>query len=480
MPDEAIGTSIDPAVILGELLEKLRDPAVAPPSDAAAEAAIELCGQLAAHLRMMSLKPSPGLVMMQVTAADGPAAEAEPNAGAGTCCATAAACTCAASEAGTDSACVTSESDSDHTSTLSRSRPSARARARLLRRRQEQGQQEQEQEQHGQQQLLQGASTGPADLQWQQWQWQWQGIGTHTHAPGQPLPRLQEHQVQQEEHFRSSLWNGGWVMAPVALAVPMAVPMAAPMASPSPPYHPYDPRRPAATSSAQQPQRLRHARDKPPRVRAPPSEAAFQQQLWSGGWQMVPLQEEPSSETPGRAQSGQPRWRGTPPTQPPTEPPAEPPQPPTRPPQPPTQPPEEQQQQQQQQQQGAHGQPGQQGEEEVYIVQQQQQQRHEKQQQQRHEKQQQQRPLHEKQPLDGEQGAADGGARDPGDLPACREEGSPEAIQTRPRGGEPEPPQGLPQGEREDANEEEEAPRGGREVVEGGGSEPSSEAWSEA
>ena len=470
MPDEAIGTSIDPAVILGELLEKLRDPAVAPPSDAAAEAAIELCGQLAAHLRM-SLN-SPGLVMMQVTAADGPAAEAEPNAGAGTCCAPAAACTCAASEAGTDSACVTSESDSDHTSTHSRSRPSARARARLLRRRQEQGQQEQEQEQHGQQQLLQGASTGPADLQWQQWQWQWQGIGTHTHAPGQPLPRLQEHQVQQEEHFRSSLWNGGWVMAPVALAAPMAVPMAAPMA-PSPPYHPYDPRRPAATSSAQQPQRLRHARDQPPRVRAPPSEAAFQQQLWSGGWQMVPLQEEPSSETPARAQSGQPRWRGKPPTQPPTEPPAEPPQPPTRPPQPPPQPPEEQQQQQQQ---GAHGEPGQQGEEEVYIVQQQQQQRHEKQQQ--------QRPLHEKQPRDGDQGAADGGARDPGDLPACREEGSPEAIQTRPRGGEPEHPQGLPQGlpqgEREDANEEEEAPRGGREVVEGGGSEPSSEAWSEA
>jgi hypothetical protein len=312
---------------------------------------------------------------------------------------------CAASETGTDSACATSESDSDHMSTHSRSRPSARARARLLRRQQEQRQQVQDEEQEGHEHL-QGGSAGHADLQWQQWQWQWQAMGTH--APGQPLPFLHEYQEQQEEHFRSSLWNGGWVMAPIALAAPIVA-----SRSPPPPQHTYDPRRPSAAST--QPRRLRHARDQPPRVRAPPSEATFQQQLWSGGWQMVPLQE----EQPSSATSPQP-------SQPPLE--------------------EEQGAQGKQVNQRAQGVPAQRVE-------------------------QGQPPpppppppppsLHEKQPHDSDQGAADGGAHDA--------DGCEEAPRAKSKAA---------QVELVVAEEEEEAPRG-REMVEGG-SEAPAEAWSEA
>ena len=162
----------DPVEVLSSLLSDLRDGKLAAPSRTIATAALALCDELSNHLRTLTLSPSASLLS--------------------TACVL---------------QCTSSESDSETPSKgTSKSRPSARSRARL--RRQQQQLLLLQQPQHDPAQQAQHVEW--QQQQWQQWQWQWR---EHQQLPRQPLPGVLE---QQEQHFRSSLWNGQWLVMPVA------------------------------------------------------------------------------------------------------------------------------------------------------------------------------------------------------------------------------------------------------------------------
>ena len=212
----------------------------------------------------------------------------------------------------TESQCTTSESESDGaaTTTHSRSRPSAKARARL--RRQLQAQQQQQQQELGV--LAAAAAEGvlnngpPQHQQWHAWsphpqtRWQPGGLRYGQENRHQPLPGLLE---QQEQHFRESLWDGRWVVAPVLMPMP-----------PQPTSHPMSQYNDNTgsntngnnTNTAQPPRNaaLAPARD----------EETFCLGMWAGSWQMVEYPNQPPPPPNGR-----PNGHGTPPPPPPPQPP---------------------------------------------------------------------------------------------------------------------------------------------------------------
>ena len=258
--------SVDPISMLNGLLTGLQEGTMLPPSEADVQAALDLCDKLSAHLR--------GLLPSQKAIGESTSSMTEPL------------MMTSSTVVGGSSTCATSESDSDAPMHSSKCRPSAKARARLRRQRQEQ-QHEQQHEQYEQheQHEQQVADQGNADQQpqWQEWQWQWQDPSTHQAA--HPMANLAE----QQEQFCASLWGGGWLMVPLA-PMPLVPQPSQPLASLHPPTW--------ASSQHQQHQhqhqqqrKLRKGRAKepaPPRLRVPTSETSFQQQMWSGGWQMVP------------------------------------------------------------------------------------------------------------------------------------------------------------------------------------------------
>ena len=214
---------LDPVAALSALLGSLRDGSTAQPSYATAAHALSLVEELAAHLRTLTRTASCG---------------AEP---AATAVSIIPAC---------DSQQTTSESDSDnYASSHSKSRPSARSRARMRR---QQQQQQQAQQAQAQPQPQHETQTEPWQQQWQQWQWQWR-----EHRPCLPLPGVIE---AQEHHFRQSLWNGQW------LVVPVAPPLTTGISAPGTPE--------LVVLEAPVPQ---------------PKPEDFRHAMWSGEWRMVPL-----------------------------------------------------------------------------------------------------------------------------------------------------------------------------------------------
>ena len=255
---ETGGQPLDPAAVLGTLLDELRNKRNVAPSGASLTVAIALCDELAAHLR--SLTPAEVI----------------------------SAC---------DSTCTTSESDSEAPS-HSKSRPSAKTRARF--RRHQQQQQLQQQQQQQQQELELHQEPQP---QWQQWQQQWQEQQQQwqeQHTPGTPLPGLLE---QQQQQFRQSLWNGGWLMAPMAPIGPMVAPMAQPNAGVG--VVVVDGRG-DGRGGGRGGGRGRHRIAEQHEEYCQPvgSAQTFTRAMWSGGWQMVPLaQVQEAPELPQQARS---------------------------------------------------------------------------------------------------------------------------------------------------------------------------------
>ena len=214
----------DPVAVLSTLLGQLRDGKTSV-SSSSAVTALALCEDISDQLRALIMPPA-----------------AAPLA---TAC---------------DSQCTTSESDSDSTvKGPSKNRPSARSRARL-RRNQQQAQYSESQRHYD---------------EWQQWQSQWR----ESQPMSQPLPGVIE---QQEQHFRSSLWSGGWVVVPVAPIVPPGA--GGPIAGATPIVT--QSTEAMAENIANRGALVGHA---PSMQVADVSDAiAFQQGMFSGGWQAVP------------------------------------------------------------------------------------------------------------------------------------------------------------------------------------------------
>ena len=246
----------DPVAVLSSLLGHLRDGKAAAPSSTTAAAALALCEELSNHLRALTISPSAGPLS--------------------TAC---------------DSQCTTSESDSETSSkSVSKSRPSARSRARLRRQQQQQQQQQpdslgrfvaQQQQQpppprHAHDPAMQQAQHDEWQ-QWQQWQWQWR---EHQQLPSQPLPGVLE---QQEQHFRSSLWNGQWLVMPVA---PPHASMSAPPSHVAMPAVAAGGGGPVGGYAMQAPPHVMIRNGRHEMVIA--DDATFRQVMWTGGWHVVP------------------------------------------------------------------------------------------------------------------------------------------------------------------------------------------------
>ena len=243
---EAQGTAsgqtpaVDPAATLRDLLDRLR----AAPGDSPAlpkasiDASLSLCFEVQAHLHKLQLAGAGGVE---------PAAGAPPPAaGPAPICTTACAPDCGICTSGSDS-----ESSSASTNTKG-NRPSAKARARLRRAQQQQLQEQQAQPPSQAQQQYGGGAPMP---QWQEWQWQWRDPMQST------VPFSQEQVAAMEQQFRSSLWSGGWQMAPMAMVS---------AGMPPPPLQPQPPPIQSVYVSEQHQQNN------------------VMQQMWTGGWHMMP------------------------------------------------------------------------------------------------------------------------------------------------------------------------------------------------
>jgi hypothetical protein len=260
---EALLSFDDPVAVLNALLHDIRDATPAKPSNATIEAALQLCTELTAHLHSLrgceaapntdSSARSPLTITMPV-----------------------------ACESQCTSQCTTSESDSE-SHARSKNRPNSRARARARR-----AQLSQEQQQEEEEEVVVGYTEArqqrrvamqpelqpelhPSDTS-VPWMW---------HAPNQQLPGLME---QQEQHFRESLWGGGWLMVPVP------------------------PQQPVPNGGFQTPPfQEQHAAicDSGTQASAYPASSHdaghFCQTMWNGAWHMMPL---------GCASSGQAECAG--------------------------------------------------------------------------------------------------------------------------------------------------------------------------
>lgn len=231
--------AVDPAATLRDLLDRLRAaPRNSPPlPNASIDAALSLCFEVQAHLHKLQL------------------------AGAS--------CPC-----GSDCGICTSGSDSESSSSASTTtkgnRPSARGRARLRRAQQAQMHEQQQLQQPpppmspvSPQQHLGG--TAPMQ-QWQEWQWQWRDPVMDPMQSAVPFSH--EQVAAMEQQFRSSLWSGGWHMAPMVIAA---------TTQPQPPLQPQPPPVQSVYVSEQHQQ------------------SNFMQQMWTGGWHMIPSGEQSMS-----------------------------------------------------------------------------------------------------------------------------------------------------------------------------------------
>ena len=155
---------------------------------------------------------------------------------------------------GTDGTALTSSSDSE-ANTQSKNRPNAKTRARFRRKLLRQQQQ---------QQIYQ---EGPDP-------WNYAQEGWHQPVVA-PLPDLME---QQEQHFRESLWSGGWIMVPVL-----------PTCSPTEPSTEHSAGQLLGQAACSVQSSSRHARPNTVRAAMVRDEAQFRHAMWRGGWQMVPI-----------------------------------------------------------------------------------------------------------------------------------------------------------------------------------------------